>query len=103
MAVTQMAFKGIVVRFLSITILPPLSGGAIRFLYPRIDVGYEPRPLSHPMRQIPQPSNFYLWCIRNGFYNEVEDFGLSEEEKRRFSLRNAMKVLPQIKGKLKNE
>ena len=60
MAVTQMAFKGIFERFPDITFILPHSGGAIPFIYPRIDVGYESRPPSHPMRQIPHPPSYYF-------------------------------------------
>lgn len=139
MAVTQMAFKGIFERFPDITFILPHSGGTIPFIYPRIDVGYETRPPSHPMRKIPHPPSYYfkklyyetafsykpssLRCtldlagvdhllfgtdypyafgpFARDSIKKIEDFGFSEEEREKVFFKNAMKIFPQIKEKLK--
>jgi len=58
--VAEMTFKGTFERFKNLTFILPHAGGAIPFIYPRWDTSYRSRPLTHPLRKVPNPPSHYL-------------------------------------------
>lgn len=58
--IAEMTFKGTFERFKDLIFILPHAGGAIPFLYPRWDMSYRARPLSHPLRKIPHLPSHYL-------------------------------------------